>query len=54
MVPPIYTMIAEADHEKALKTKWLQPCVVYLKGDSFGSRSLIVENDRRAGSAICT
>ena len=54
MNPPIYTMIAEADQEKALKTKWLKPAVVYLKGDSFGERSLIFENDRRAGSAVCT
>ena len=48
------TMIPPEEHKEYLETEWLKPSVVYKKGDSFGSRSLIHDNDKRAGSAICT
>ena len=53
MVPPTLTRILEEEQQALLDTRWLVPIISYTKGGSFGERSLTLEKDYRAGSAIC-
>lgn len=46
--------IPPEQQEELLSTKWLTPQKTYERGGTFGERSLKIEDDKRAGTAICT
>ena len=53
--PPQLTSIPPEEQQEALEKKWLVPIhIKYVKGMSFGERSLYLDKDTRAGSAIAT
>ena len=54
IVEPSLTSISQEEQEELLSTQWLTPQKTYERGGTFGERSLKEENDRRAGTAVCT